>query len=224
MTDVFGYPPERVRVVPNGVIDPTEGATGEGPPAELTLREASDGPRIIQIGSLEERKGPDLLVRAVSLLRDEGVDVRLWLVGDGPERQTLERLVLAHGLTGRVLLTGARPDAASLLAHADIAVLASQREGMPLSLLEAAAWGRAIVTTTVDGCPEIVEGGRAGVLVPPGDVGALARELKALVDDPDRRIRLGERARTVYERRHRAAAMVQSTFACYGTLAESWSR
>lgn len=222
LRDVFGYSEEQIRVVPNGVADPRSMGAPLKPPRDLVVDEEVCGPRVIQVGSLDRRKGASRLIEAVARLRDSGVDLRLWLVGDGPERGVLESMVERLAVRDRVRLTGARSDAAALFAHADIAALASEREGMPLSLLEAAAWGRAILTTTVDGCPEVVDDGRAGVLVRPGDVDALCRELASLAADTSRRHVLGARARVHYERNHREELMTARTFSHYGQLAEGW--
>lgn len=217
----FGYAHERVVSIPNGVAEPIADES-VARPLDLYEEERGAGPRVVQIGSLDPRKGPDRLIRAVAVARDRGVGLRLWLVGEGPMREELQGLIHSLRLEGRVLLTGHREDAAELWRFADVAVLASEREGMPLSLLEAAARGRAIVTTDVDGCPEVVGHGSAGMLVRAGDVDSLAAALCELALDPIRRARLGRAARELFHAKFRRERMVAATFAQYGEVAEGW--
>ena len=133
-----------------------------------------------------------ILTAAATLLRERKVHVVL--VGAGPEEAALRDQVREASIADAVTFLGFRPDATTLAAGFDVAVLASDREGAPLTLLEYMALGRPIVTTSVGGIPEIVEDGRHAVLVPPGDAASLASAIGRLLDDPAERLRLGSEA------------------------------
>jgi glycosyltransferase involved in cell wall biosynthesis len=128
-------------------------------------------------------------VRALAAVRDPAFMSRI--VGDGPERPALEAEIRAAGLLQRVELAGERRDVPQLLEDADVFVLSSRSEGAPLSILEAMAAGLPVVASAVGGVPEIVDDGTTGLLVPPGDAGALAAALERLLADPALRSRLG---------------------------------
>lgn len=168
---------------------------------EVRLREgiAPGDLLLLSIGNLFSRKGHDVLLEALALIADRAPELRLWIVGDGDERATLERLVSARGLSGRVRLLGLCEDVGPLLGAADGFVLASRYEGLPVALLEAMAVGLPCVATAVGGMPEALADG-TGILVPTGSPQALAQALFSL-RSPDTRRCLGEAAlRRVRER------------------------
>ncbi len=145
------------------------------------------------IAQYYDRKGLDILVRAVSLLPETLREkLQCVLIGDGPERQQLERLIAGHHLTDAVQLRGFIAQASSLLQAFDVFVLPSRREGFPYVLLEAMQGGLPIVATNVGGVSEAL--GDAGVLVPPDNPNELAKALTALIDDTDRRAALSQKA------------------------------
>jgi glycosyltransferase involved in cell wall biosynthesis len=149
-----------------------------------------DGPVIGTVGNFTAKKDQTTLVRALALVPG----ARLVLVGTGPREPELRALVAERGLDDRVVFAGSRDDVAALLPAFDVFALSSRFEGLPIALLEAMAAGRACVATAVGGVPEVVTDGVDGVLVPPGDAGAFAATLVALLADPDRRAALGEKA------------------------------
>lgn len=142
---------------------------------------------ILFVGRLVERKRPAHLIRSVADLVREGRDIRLVLVGDGPERAGLEALVRREGLSGRVAFTGWLGLLSDrMLAEydrADIFCLPSYAEGLPLVVLEAMARGVAVVATAVNATPEVVRHGETGLLVPRDDVPALTKALRSLLSD-----------------------------------------
>jgi glycosyltransferase involved in cell wall biosynthesis len=171
--------------------------------------------RIIAVGRLARQKRPDVLVRMVGYLRERNPQVELHLVGDGPDRAQVEALIAELRLRDHVKLLGTRADVPALLSRAACFVLASDYEGCPLSILEAMAAGVAVVSTRVGGVPEIVEDGRTGRLVEPGDPEALARVLGDVLEDPGTLRRLGEEGRRVAAARfsrERMAAEVQQLY------------
>lgn len=219
MTRVFGYDEKRVIPIPNGIADPASTRPrGEvrGPlPVDLVDRETRPGVRIVQLGSLDARKGPDRILRAFAQLREADMNVSLWFVGDGPERAATEELARGLGVADDVHLLGHRDDAPTLLAASDVVTLASVREGLPFSLIEAAAWARPIVALDTDGVGEIVIDGVNGRLVPTHRPDAFARALHDLCEDAPRRHAWGDAGRRRFEEHFGLDRMLERTFALY---------
>jgi glycosyltransferase involved in cell wall biosynthesis len=131
----------------------------------------------------------------VASIGDDLPHLHVLLAGDGPDRDRLVASARALGLEDRVRFAGARRDVANVLAALDVFVLSSDFEGSPLALIEAMAAGKAIVATRVGGVPDLIDDGVHGLLVPPGDPGALGTALLSLARDPARRAALGAAAR-----------------------------
>jgi glycosyltransferase involved in cell wall biosynthesis len=160
---------------------------------------AAGVPKILCVAAHRPYKGIPVLIEACRILRDEGVAFHCDVVGHGPMRAELEALVAKHELGGVFVLAGARSqdDVARMMAEATLFVLPSiiasdgQMEGIPVALMEAMASGRAVVSTKISGIPELVEDGRSGLLVQPGDAPALARAMRALLEDRERARQMG---------------------------------
>ncbi len=151
------------------------------------------GKRLLFVGRLAAVKGVVVLFEALKSVREHHPDLTLTLIGDGPERAALERLVNNHGLSEVVTFLGYRSQdevAAALGAH-DLFVLPSFAEGVPVVLMEAMAAHLPVIATQVGGVSELVEHGRSGLLVAPGDVQALAGALQTLLGDPDLGAKMG---------------------------------
>ena len=160
---------------------------------------APDGPPVVlAVGRLRAPKDFPTLVGAAGRLAPASARVRI--VCDGPERAALEAEVERRQGGADVELLGERDDVPRLLAEADVFVLPSRSEGMPLSVLEAMAAGLPVIASAVGGVPELVVDGVTGLLVPPADEAALAAALERVAGDADTRARMGEAAR------HRAEA------------------
>lgn len=163
----------------------------------LVRGDSNSTSEILCVGRLSREKGHVVLLDALRRLRDRGVACRCTLVGDGPLRGEVESRIADLGLTDSVVLTGAlAPD--DVVRHyvsADVVVLASFSEGAPVVLMEAMSYGRPVVATNVGGVSELVEHGRTGTLVAPGDAGALSRAIADVLDDRDRAAAMGEAAR-----------------------------
>jgi glycosyltransferase involved in cell wall biosynthesis len=140
---------------------------------------------ILNVGQLIDRKGVDLIVRALSVMVRDGADARLVLAGDGPARANLEQMVERLGLHSRVFFLGDQGHEAvlALLRGASFFVLGSRAEGLPLVVLEAMMCGAAVVASDVDGVGEVVVDGVTGLLVPPEDVEGLAKAMLRLHQD-----------------------------------------
>ncbi|HYE20332.1 MAG TPA: glycosyltransferase [Tepidisphaeraceae bacterium] len=148
-----------------------------------------DVPRLACVGRLAEQKGQLLLVQAAGLLAERGVYCELVLVGDGPMRAEIERLIARLNLTDRVTITGwaSNQQVRDHLLGARAMVLPSFAEGLPVVVMEALALGRPVLSTFVAGIPELVAPGACGYLVPAGSVDlladAMAQVLRAGADE-----------------------------------------
>jgi glycosyltransferase involved in cell wall biosynthesis len=164
--------------------------------AEFGLRD--DDVMVLAVGNLDPRKGHRVLLGALQQLVANGLDVPWHLViaggRGGPEREPLLAFAAEHGLADRVHVLGQREDVPDLQAAADIFAMPSLWEGLPLALLEGMIAGNACVASRTSGIPEAITDGEHGVLVPPGDVNALATALAPLLRDPALRARYGQAA------------------------------
>ena len=201
--------PDRVVAIPNGV--PTRRASGSRPPsqvrAELGL---TDELAIVSTGRLAEQKGLEYLIRAIPLLGPDRGRVRVLLAGDGPLLEPLTTLARELGVLDEVRFLGFRSDVGDLLSAADLVVLPSLWEGLSISLLEAMAAGRPVVTTDIGSNREVTRDGAVASLVPPKDPGALARAIRRLVTDPARRDELGRLGRDEQRSRYTMERMLGS--------------
>jgi|WetSurMetagenome_2_1015567.scaffolds.fasta_scaffold11833_6 glycosyltransferase involved in cell wall biosynthesis len=196
-----GTPERKLVYIPNAVDTVRFGAPSRDRAtafAELGWDAAQ--PLVVAVGRLEPEKNYALLLRAIDRLRPRFPAIRCLLVGDGTCRAALAGLVESLGLARNVTLAGARADIPDLLGAADVFVLSSIKEGLPVSLLEAMAAGKGIVATAVGGIPETIRDGGNGLLVPSGDVEALAGGIARLLADEGLRTRLGRSARADVER------------------------
>jgi len=184
--------PESITVIPNGVRLP-EITREEALRARRTLGIEDDRLIVGGVGQLIPRKAFDRLVAALSTLRARHPRIVAVLLGEGPERSTLEAQARTAGI--ELLLPGFQPNPYPALAGFDIAVLPSLAEGMPLVVLEAMALGVATVATSAAGTVEVIEEGLSGRIVPPDDVPALAAALDALLTDGQVRARLAAAGR-----------------------------
>src|SRR5262249_12544645 len=133
------------------------------------------------VGRLAAEKAFDILIRSVRDLIDRGLDVRLVIVGEGGEREKLERLVAELGLRARVFLPGWQSDVRGYFEAMDLFALSSVREGLPNVLLEAMALEVPVVATRVNGVPRLVQDGRNGLLVTAGDQHGLTTALHGVL-------------------------------------------
>src|SRR5439155_10132388 len=147
------------------------------------------------VGRMTAVKNTDRVVRALQTLVDLGVDARVLLVGDGPDRDHLERYAHELGVIKRCLFLGYQEDVARFYDAIDVLVLPSINEGTPVSVIEALAARRPAVATRVGGVPDVVRDGVDGYLVAPGDTEGLAERLTALARDPALRARMGAQGR-----------------------------
>lgn len=171
------------------------------------------------VGRLSAVKNQPLLVRAVAPLLN--AQVRLVLVGDGPDRPDVEAAVAHSGKSEWIHLLGQRLDVPRLLPSFDIFALSSDSEGLPMVLPEAMACELPIVTTAVGGIPDVVTDGRTGFLVPKGDEQKLRERVARLAETPTLKRELGVRAREFALRRYSADSMIERYLELYSALGQS---
>lgn len=163
--------------------------------------------RFLSVGRLVEKKGFTVFLDALALLARRGRDFQADVVGGGPLAQGLRAQVERLGLADRVHLTGPQPQEQVRLRYdeADVFVLACleagnrDMDGTPIVLIEAMALGVPVISTPVSGNPELITSGSSGLLVPPGDAGALADAMEQLMDDPGLARNIAENARRTVE-------------------------
>jgi glycosyltransferase involved in cell wall biosynthesis len=201
-----GVPAQLVVIRPG--VEPTAWSHGDS----ATSRHLSQLCTVVTVSRLAPPKDPLTLLDAWDAVPGGH---RLLLAGDGPLRRAVEARIALGGQAGRVQLLGPRDDIPALLRAADIFVLSSRWEGLPLAVVEAMMAGLPVVATAVGGIPETVLHGETGLLVPPGDAHALASALHRLLQDADLRRRMGEAGRQRAMAWFTQQRMVDATIALY---------
>lgn len=176
----WGVPPEQVTVIHNG-IDPAPYEEAAG--ARSFAGKKNGSVLVGTVGRLTSQKGIGHFLRGAAILAGKYTGMRFVIVGEGPERAALENEAARLGLGERLQFRGYCEDLPGQLALMDIFVLSSLTEGQAIVLLEALASGCAVVASAVGGVPEVVENEVTGLLVPPGDEGALAGAVARLTTE-----------------------------------------
>ena len=216
-----GLPRRRASLIRNAVALPA--------PLSTPRRAALDGefgltdaPVITIAGRLVPQKAHERFVVAARRIVDEMPDVRLLIVGEGPRKDEIERLLLTAELGDRVRLTGGRSDAREFLARSDVVVFSSSWEGLSIAALEALAAGTPVVSTDVQGMHELLIGG-AGAVVPLDDGTALGERILTLLRDPTEHERMGRAGRALIENDYSLERMVDAYESVYELLADGAS-
>ena len=163
---------------------------------------------VIAVANLRVEKGYDVLLETARILADQGLPIRIAAVGRGPLEDELSERHRALGLGDRFTFLGQRDDVLRLMTGADVFVLASHHEGLPVALMEAMSVGLPVVATAVGGVPKFVADSEEGLLVAPGRPDLLAEALVRVCSDSELRRRLGEGAKrksTVFDVRSASA-------------------
>jgi glycosyltransferase involved in cell wall biosynthesis len=178
-------PKERVTLIWNGAplaaFAPVSRERAKA--ARRALGIPADAPLVGSIARLNEQKGHRYLVEAAAALLAQRPDARVVIAGDGDLAPALREQARALGIADKVVFPGHREDVPDLLGAIDVFCISSIYEGTPLTLFEAMAAAKTIVSTAVDGCREVLEPGVTGLLVPPRDPAALAQSLLRVVAD-----------------------------------------
>ena len=213
MVEVYGLPRHRVAVVHNACD--VEGIAGEAAAARLEPRPKT--PVFGMVARFDEIKDHRTLVQAFARLKPEHPSATLVLVGDGPMRPATESLAAELGVASGIRFCGAISRVAAELGRLDVFVMATTpQEGFGIAIVEALAAGLPVIASNCGPCPEVLEGGRLGLLVPPGDAGALAAAMARLWCDASLRQTLARVGPEAARERYSAPIMA----ARYRTLLE----
>lgn len=199
--------PTKVSVIHNGIPDYV---APPSPPRD-------DARRLVSVGRLATVKAYDVLLRAFAQVSHKRPRLRLTLVGDGPERDALERLAERLCVSSSVDFVGFREDVPDLLAQQDLFVLSSRHEGISIAILEAMRAGLPVVATRVGGVPDTVVDGVTGVLVPPDDAPALAEAIDRLLECPCSLRAIGAAGRAVQQHSFSLTRMCEQYLQLYGS-------
>ncbi len=216
-----GIDPARTHVIRNGIRPPVARRTREVMRRELAI--AQDAPVLLAVARLTEQKGHATLLGALPAVIRRHPGLRCLVAGDGPLRAALETQASALGFGDAVRFLGERGDVADLLLAADLLVLPSLFEGLPLAVLEAMAAGRPVVGTRIGGTAEAVVDGITGWLAEPGDAASLGETLLQALADPTAMAHAGRAGHERFTARFRAQTMGAATAALYRRLSPSSS-
>ena len=206
----YTHPP--ITSIPNAI------APGRRPAADrqaVRARESvnDDAVVLLNVANLFPRKGQDVLLRALSRVATSH-SIVLWIAGEGTARPLLERMIVDLGVSPVVRLLGLRKDIPELMGAADIFVMPSRFEGLPVALLEAMERGLPAIATRVGGMPDVLDGG-AGIIVEPDNPDMLAAAMTELIADPARRRQMATIARQTVQERFSAEQMDAATDRVY---------
>ena len=205
---------ELYRVIPYG-IDPAEfGGKDASVREELGLKPGEK--LVVTVACLKPQKAPLDFVRCAGLVREKLPSTRFALCGDGELRPAVERLAAQSGLDGSLALLGWRRDVARVLAAADLFVLCSLWEGLPIVVMEAMAAGLAVVVTDTGGVKELVEASGAGYVAARGDVKGQAEKVSYLLEDDSARAAAGAAGKNFCRSLPGADAMSRAVYSLYG--------
>jgi glycosyltransferase involved in cell wall biosynthesis len=207
-------PHGKIAVVPNGVD--LDAFQPRALPARLR--------RVVTVANLRTEKAHDVLFEAAAALLARRPDAEFWIVGGGARYDELTALAARLGIDARTRFFGHRDDVPALLAESDVFVLPSRSEAFPGGLIEAMAAGLPVIATAVGGNLELIRHGTTGLLVPPGDPGALAAALHGLLESPGTAAELGRAARAWVEPRFSFDRMVSAFEDLYGAGLDAASR
>ncbi|HSI42155.1 MAG TPA: glycosyltransferase [Xanthobacteraceae bacterium] len=208
----------RTTTILNGIEPPCPVLAREETRRRLAL--PADAPVVVTVARFTAQKDYGLLLAASRQVLQAVPQARFLLVGDGPERAARQDMASQSGLGEAVLFLGERDDVPDLLAAADLFVLPSRFEGLPLAILEAMALRLPVVATRIGGTCEAV-GGDYPWLVEPGDAGALAAAIIRALACEDERRRIGDRNRSRFEQYFRVERMGRETAAVYHCVAST---
>lgn len=210
VADQMGVGREKVVILPNAVHAPHS----------APRKELQGGVRILFLGELGERKGVPQLVTALARCSTHA-SWKAVIAGNG-DAESVRTSVESFGLSDRVSVPGwvGSNETERLLRESDVLVLPSHAENLPMSVIEGMAAGLAVITTPVGAVPDIIQHGRTGLLVPPGDVAALGHALERVIDSPELRAQLGNAARDFHRRNLEVGPYVRTLVRIWKEAAE----
>ena len=215
---VSGVPAKNCLLLENGIDAEEYTRRRSNTAARAQLGLPQSGSIVGAVGRLAEEKGFDILIRSCQTLIAGGLDLRLVIVGEGGERKNLEGLARELGIAERVLMPGWQADVRTYFEAMDIFALSSHREGLPNVILEAMALEVPVVSTRVNGVPRLIQDGRNGFLVEPGDGERLTIALTGLLKNGPLREVFARAARRVVETRYSFATRIHRLKRIYDEL------
>jgi glycosyltransferase involved in cell wall biosynthesis len=175
---------------------------------------------LVYVGRLEPVKNHELLFQAFRVAQSTLPDLRLWMVGDGTQRATLESLARELGIQQHVTFWGQQLDVAPFFSAADAFIMSSKSEGLPMSLLQAFSIGLPAIVTEVGGMAEVVRLARAGLTIPPADPAAMAAAITSLARNDGERRQFSKNAAEAFQAQFTIAAMAAEYFDLYERAAQ----
>jgi sugar transferase (PEP-CTERM/EpsH1 system associated) len=219
-----GMSAAQIEIIHNGVEQsPARLSDEERVALRTELGAANDDLLVIQVARLDTIKDHATALKAFGLAAAQRPQLRLAIVGDGPERGSIERQIAASAFADRISLVGQRRDVPRLLAAADVFLLTSLSEGIPVTVIEAMIAGLPIIATQVGGVPEVVDGA-VGMLAPAGDAERIAAAIVKLSDDGNLRQNLGESGRRRVAERFSEDEMVRRYDRVYAEVLQRQTR
>lgn len=213
LVEDFGVDPEKIHVIYPGVSDCDFSINSNGQHGfEYT------SPSIGVVSRLVEGKGVEHFLMAVPEILTARPETRFFIVGDGPLKTSLVKLAMELGVVSTVQFCGRISPAAEVMCGLDVVVMPSLEEGLPWVVLEALALGKPVVATNVGGIPEVITHGLHGLLVEPGDSGALARAVIHLLEDPQRASALAQAGQARVAQKFRASREAAEIHELYRSL------
>ena len=206
-----GIAEERIVVIPNGVT-PFDIASVNQQETRKRLGLDPNDMFLLSVGRLVYPKGHEFLVKAMTNVTANFSNAQAGICGEGPLRPQLESQIMKSNLADHVRLLGEWADIAPVLAVADIFILPSRWEGLPMALLEAMAVGLPVIATRVEGVEETITDGVDGLLVPPEDSDELALAIVSLLEDPELRKKIGAAARARVLQHYTTEAMCRKYY------------
>lgn len=195
----WGIIRSKVVTIPNGIDLKLFSKQSNPANVKQTLGLVDGCPLVMQVGRLTYQKNPLAFVEGASLVVQEHQEVQFALIGEGPLKNEVETYIGELGINEYVKCFGWKDNACSLIPAADIISLTSRWEGSPYTLLEAMAWSRPVITTEVNGCPEMVKNEITGYLVPEGDVTTWSTFVIKMLNNPGKSIEMGLCGRQLVE-------------------------
>lgn len=211
----------KLRLIHNGIVaQEIEG--GNRARELLGIKEISPRESVVigTIAELHRNKGILYAIKAMERLSRDAINASFVIVGEGEDRKKIEELIIIKNLSKSVFLLGEKKNAGRLAGAFDIFLLPSIKEGLPYVLLEAGMAGLPVVATEVGGTPEIIDHMKNGILVPAKDTEAIARAIKFLIDNPEKRKEFGEKLKEKVGKEFKLETMVEKTLAMYS---ENWN-
>jgi glycosyltransferase involved in cell wall biosynthesis len=213
-----GVSPSCCTLIENGIDTQEFCRRHNGADAKSRLGVASDRLVLGAVGRLSPEKGFDLLIQAVHRLLHMGHNIELWLLGDGPEKAKLAKLIGDLGLDDRIRLLGYVADVRERFEAMDVFVLSSLREGLPNVVLEAMAMDVPVLATRVAGVPRVIDDGVNGLLMESGSVDSITQALIRILGNAPLRERLGTAGRQTVTTRYSFAVRMQRISSLYDQL------